>query len=984
MKGIPEKKYINFGFLLALLILVAVNIVIYLNIRFHFEDEITINKSLKILEKSEKLYASIVESETNRRGYLITNNNEFLDAYYPSIKSTDSVFNDLKIYITNSNEKLQLDTLQLFILSRRNLLDEAIKLQDEKDKNPNLQIEIVRKEKLTLERIKKLIESIQKNENNVINARLTEAERSSNYTLLHLIIGNIIAFTLLILAIFLLNRSVNRGRTAEISLEESRNWLATTLESIGDAVIVTSKIGEILFINKKAEELTGWMSAEAKGMVIDHVFNIYNHDTGRKTMDLVQEVVKSGNVINIEDNTILIQKNNEEIPIDDSAAPIINNENEIIGVVMVFRNIAERKKAENELLNSQKFIKRIAESIPAILYIYNLNGPQMTFANFKIAELLGYSPAEILSDKKSFFEEFIHPDDYRKLRNNLSRYLEIKDNEIIDFEYRIKNADGKYRWFRSHEVVFSRDTKGKPVEILGSAFDITTRKQLEQELHKYSSHLEELVDMRTGEIKAANNKLKEEINERAKAESIIIDAEEKFRTLVESALVGIYILDGDKYIYVNPKYEEIFGYNRGEMTGMSTWKIVAKDNQDFVLENIRKRIDNEIKTIQYVFKGITKQGKEIYVEVKGSTMLYDKKTAIIGTLQDITEKRHAEEMLMQQGEFLRTVIDTDPNFLFAKDWDGKFTMVNKAVAANYGTTAEDLIGKTDANFNNNTEELENFLAADREVISGKKPIFIPEEKVTNSVTGETKWYQTIKVPLKRSNGNIQVLGVSADITARKLAEEITQRSLKEKELLLKEIHHRVKNNLQIIISLLKLQSKFVIDPNDADIFNKSRSRVETMALIHEKLYKSQDISHIDLNSYLKELVNQLIKAYKIGASKVEFYLNAETIYVTIDTAIPCGLIVNELINNILKHAFPDGYNGKIELNLHRYNDNLLLEVSDNGVGIPGNVEFDNNDTLGMQLIDTLVKQLDGDIEVNKDNGTCFKILFKELKYKERI
>lgn len=1062
------------------------------------------------MQTSEELYASIIEAETNRRGYLITSNEEFLKQYYPSLKSIDSSYSMLKSFTTELDEKYTLDTLQQLIFNRKDLLEESLELQEKKAKDYKAQIEFTQKGKITVDKIKKLIEYIQEKEKASINLRLIESDRSASYTITNLIIGNLFAFSLLIFAVVLLNRSLNKGRETELSLEESRNWLATTLESIGDAVIVTSKIGEILFINKAAEKLTGWKSQEANGLLIDHVFNIYNEDSPGVKSDPIQKVVGTGKIVYLEDNTILIAKDKTEIPIDDSAAPIINNKGELIGVVMVFRNISERKKAEKEILTNQKFIKRIADSLPSILYIYDVKSQKLTFTNYKIASILGFNPSEVDALGGKFFEKYIHPDDLLKLRNNISRYLTAKDNEILDYEYRIRNSESKYIWFRSYEVVFSRDSNGRVTEILGSAFDITIRKKLEQELQKYSGHLEELVDMRTSELKAANNKLKSEIAERARAESFIIDAEEKFRSLVENALVGIYILQDDKYVYVNPKYEEIFGYKKGEMLGLNAWDVVDDVNMEYVRDNMRRRIEKEIKTIQYTFKAKRKTGETIYVEVKGSTMMYNRKLSIIGTLQDITErikaeeelrnsrqklllhvertplaviewdmnfnvaqwnfsaekvfgwnknevigknaeiiippeaKIHvstiwnelirktggerstnenitkdgkrilcewyntplindsgevigvaslvedvterykAEEMLKLQGEFLRTVIDTDPNFVFAKDWDGKFTLVNKAVAENYNTTAEELIGKSDADFNNNTEEVAHFLNNDREVISQGKAKFIPEEVVTNTKTGETKWYQTIKVPLKSTDGSMQVLGVAADITARKLAEEITQRSLKEKELLLKEIHHRVKNNLQIIVSLLKLQSKFVFDARDLEIFNKSRSRVETMSLIHEKLYKSQDISQIDIGNYLKDLISHLLKAYSVNSVNTDFEINAENIQVTIDTAIPCGLIVNELINNILKHAFPYGYRGKIQLNLFRSGENIILEVIDNGIGLPENIELDNNDSLGMQLIDTLVKQLDGVIEVTRNAGTKFSIEFKELKYKERI
>lgn len=1112
MRKLPEKKYINTGFVIALLILITVNIVIYINISFHFEDEIVINKSLNIIQHTEVLYSKIIETETNRRGYLITGNADFLKDYYPSFKSIDSSLDILKRSVFDPDEKKLIDSLHILIYSRKELLQGSAEQRDKKSFDTKSQIEYTELGRETITRINALLNTIQEKEKAKLDLRLIEAGKSASYTLSNLVIGNILAFILLIFAVVMLNRSINRRKAAELSLEENRNWLATTLQSIGDAVIVTSKTGEILFINKAAEELTEWRSDEAKGLIIDHVFNIYNGETGKKSPDPIQMVVAQRKVINLEDNTILLTKNNNSISIDDSAAPIINESGELIGVVMIFRNITERKRIENEILNNQKFIKRIADSLPSILYIYDIRGTKLnlTYLNYKIAEILGYTSEYVQSKGLKFFEEKIHPDDIVKLRTNLNKYRNANDNEIIHYEYRIMDSNGKYKWLRSYEVVFSRGDDGKVTEILGSAFDITVRKNLEQELMKYSGHLEELVDKRTGELKAANLKLKEEIAERAKAESNIIDAEEKFRSLVENALVGIYILQDDKYIYVNPRYEELFGYQKGEMIGKNAWDIVAPGYKELVKNNISKRINKEISTIQYSFKAITRNGSEIDVEVKGSTMIYNKKISIIGTLQDITdrlkaeqelrnsrqklllhvertplgviewdmnfsvvqwnkaaekifgwsqsevlykradiiipdnakkyvnniwenlinqkggerstnenitkdkriilcewyntplisddgsvigvaslveditERVKAEEQLKQQKEFLRTVIDTDPNFVFAKDFDGKFTLVNKAVAVNYNSTPDELIGKSDADFNPSITEVEHFLKDDREVILSGKPKFIAEEIVTDIKTGEAKWYQTIKVPLKGNDGKTHVLGVAADITARKLAEEMTKKSLLEKELLLKEIHHRVKNNLQIIISLLKLQSGYVFDSRDLDIFNKSRSRIETMSMIHEKLYKSDDISRIDISTYLKDLVYHLLKAYHLNTSKIDFEMKSENIRMSIDTAIPCGLIVNELINNILKHAFPDGYTGKITLNLLRSGENINLEVIDNGIGIPDNFSLEGSDSLGFKLVDTLVKQLDGEIKVFNNNGTHFMIEFKELKYKERI
>lgn len=985
MNKFYNKKYVNTAFIIALLILLAVNLLIFLNIRFHFEDEKIITETLQTVQSTEAMYTKIVETSANRRGYIITNNPDFMENYYPALREMDSLYSHLR-FITKNNPREQalLDTIGMLIYSGKDIWEESIELQEKKLKDDKAQIEYTKKSKDVQDKIKQLTEEIKKVENSGLQNRLKEAEESANYTLSNLLIGNVIAFLLLITGIILLNRNINSRIKVEQNLEENRKLLATTLESIKDAVIVASKIGEVLFMNKAAELITGWNPEEAKGMLLDHIFNIYCEETKEKCESPITKIISQNSKTESGNYKILISKNNSAIPIDESSAPLVDYRGNIDGVVIVFRDISERRKAEKELLNSRKFIERIADSVPSIIYTYSLKGPKINYVNYKIVDFLGYQPAEAVKMGDKFFEELIHPDDMASLKKLIEKYSRAKDNEILDYEYRIINAGGEWRWFRSYDVVFTRNSEGVVTEMLGSALDVTDEKNMEEELKKYSDHLEELVTIRTSELQAANIKLRQEINERARAERSIIDAEEKFRSLVENSLVGIYIIQDDKYAYTNPKYDEIFGFRRGELLGKNVWDVVEENSKEQVKDNIRRRLENEIESIQYSFKARRKDGTAVDVEVRGTKMIYDGRVAIIGTLQDITDRKKYEDEINRQKEFLRTVIDTDPNFVFAKDWSGKFTLVNKAVAEVYGTTVDELIGKTDADFNTNKEEVESFLTADREVISSGKAKFISEEKVSNPATGEAKWYQTIKVPLKEKDGSLQVLGVSADITARKLAEEFTKRSLQEKELLLKEIHHRVKNNLQIIISLLKLQTRYVKDPKDLNIFNSSRSRVETMSLIHEKLYKSRDISDIDLGGYLKDLVSHILKAYNVNHEEISFSLTSDEINLSIDTAIPCGLIINELVNNILKYAFPPGYKGKIEINIKKSAEEIILVVSDNGIGIPTSFDINNSDSLGLQLVDTLIKQISGTVTTESSAGTKFTIKFKEIKYRERI
>lgn len=222
-----------------------------------------------------------------------------------------------------------------------------------------------------------------------------------------------------------------------------------------------------------------------------------------------------------------------------------------------------------------------------------------------------------------------------------------------------------------------------------------------------------------------------------------------------------------------------------------------------------------------------------------------------------------------------------------------------------------------------------------------------------------------------------------DITDRKRAEELLKDSLKEKELLLREIHHRVKNSLQIISSLLSLQAAEVDDEDIVERYRESENRIHTIALIHESLYQSTDISSVNFKNYVDILMEDMIHSYHAG-DNIKTTLKLGDYNLGIETAIPVGLIINELVSNALKHAFKDDENGEIILSLDKREDGYCLTVEDNGVGLPDEVDIDNPGSLGLQLVNALVSQLEGKIEVVKDGGTMFKISFKELVYTERF
>jgi PAS domain S-box-containing protein len=234
-----------------------------------------------------------------------------------------------------------------------------------------------------------------------------------------------------------------------------------------------------------------------------------------------------------------------------------------------------------------------------------------------------------------------------------------------------------------------------------------------------------------------------------------------------------------------------------------------------------------------------------------------------------------------------------------------------------------------------------------------------------------RWIKVNCIPQFNNGDSIpyQVYTIIEDISEQKAANDQIKNSLHEKETLLKEIHHRVKNNLQIISSLLNLQSGYLKDQETIEILRESQNRVRSMALIHERLYRSEDFSSVDFNKFLVDLTNILQSSYYNVARLVALNLNLEQIYLSIDIAIPLGLLINEIVSNSFKHAFVDKKDGKIEIEMLRKKDKIFLSIKDNGIGIPEKFNAQESETLGFKLIHSLVSQIDATIEIKKDNGT---------------
>jgi PAS domain S-box-containing protein len=339
----------------------------------------------------------------------------------------------------------------------------------------------------------------------------------------------------------------------------------------------------------------------------------------------------------------------------------------------------------------------------------------------------------------------------------------------------------------------------------------------------------------------------------------------------------------------------------------------------------------------------------------------------------ISERERAEEALQESEARYRAIVQDQTEFIWRFLPDFTLTFANEACCRFIGKSSEELIGSSLASFvpDSDRSGWEHHLAS----ISRFNPVATLEHRVMTP-SGQIRWVQWTNRAIFDDEGMLMAFqAVGRDIEDRKRAEENLKESLREKEVLLQEIHHRVKNNLQIISSLLRLQSRYVEHTPCRALFEASQDRLQSMALIHEKLYKSRNMADIDFKGYIESLGARLIAASVAPGSQISLETEIKTSPLGIDMAVPCGLISNELISNSLKHAFPGEKKGIIRVSFDTYSHEFELVISDDGVGLPENFDPENSETLGLRLVNTLVQQLQGHMKVNGAGGTEFRIRF---------
>lgn len=354
-------------------------------------------------------------------------------------------------------------------------------------------------------------------------------------------------------------------------------------------------------------------------------------------------------------------------------------------------------------------------------------------------------------------------------------------------------------------------------------------------------------------------------------------------------------------------------------------------------------------------------------------MPHEQETTLVA-VRDITERRRAEAALRESERRFRETLENVELVAVSLDTASRITFCNDFLLKLTGWQREEVLGRHwfDLFVPREPEVRALFAAA---LQKDTVPAHFENSIVTRS--GDSRWISWSNTTLRDLDGRVVgMASIGEDVTLRRQAAAELVASLRDKEVLLKEIHHRVKNNLQVISSLLNLQSRAVTDPDALELLRDSQSRVRSMALVHEKLYGSSDLARIDFAEYAQSLTAQLLRTYAQQADSVALHIQADGCWLDIDTAVPCGLILNELVSNALKHAFPGGRPGEIRVALRQAGlGRFVLQVDDDGVGLPPDLDIDHSPSLGLQLVHTLADQIGGALSVDRMAGTSFRLAF---------
>ncbi|MBI4958327.1 MAG: PAS domain S-box protein [Desulfovibrio sp.] len=597
----------------------------------------------------------------------------------------------------------------------------------------------------------------------------------------------------------------------------------------------------------------------------------------------------------------------------------------LFGRLIVKRLQTERTRAD--LAESEKRYRVLVETAKEGIWTMDASH-RTSFVNKSMADMLGYTQADMLGRP---VEDFFFPEDM-EFHAQRMQVRHAGTDEV--YERRFRHHDGSQLWTLASAKAL-KDDEGRFSGSFAMFTDITRRKQTEDALNK---------------------------------------SETMLRTVLNTIPDLIWLKDPQGvYLTCNETFERFFGAKRDAIVGKTDYDFVDKQLADFFRQNDQLAIEADCprkneETLTFHDDLYTGQFETLKAPMKDSS---GKLLGVLGIARDVTESRRIQDQLRLSERDLKAVLNNLPSMIGYWDKSLHCRLANRAYLDWFGIDQEQMVG-LHAQDLLGEDDLKTMLPYIDGVLAGDPQLF--ERSISSPAGGPPRYALVHYIPDIADDDVQGFYALVTDITSIKETELALEASLKEKEVLLKEIHHRVKNNLQIISSLLNLQEEGIHHPAALDALTVCRGRVNAMAAIHEQLYQERNLASIDAASYLKQFLPRLIAAYK-GEKNISLTFNVSSVSLLVDQAIPFGLIVNELVTNAMKHAFRGRESGTLEVSVSQANGTATLVVMDNGVGIPESVTLQTASTLGLQIITMLARQLKGEVAVESDGGTCVRLQF---------
>ncbi|QLE44524.1 PAS domain S-box protein [Nostoc sp. C052] len=609
---------------------------------------------------------------------------------------------------------------------------------------------------------------------------------------------------------------------------------------------------------------------------------------------------------------------------------VYNEAGEPIRMLGVIIDNSERKEAEAALQESEARFQAFMNNSPVLAWITDTDG-RVLYLNETYLRTFNLLPEQVIG--QSIFD--LYPAEIA--RQHFDHIQTVSQtNQVLEVLEVAPRQDGTLGEF----LVYKFPILGLSAQKLVGrvAIDITERKILEREL----ARKQKLLD-----------------------------------TFINNAPVGISILDWElRYSFINEALAEMNGIPAAAHIGKTQWEIIpnltSKLEQVFqhVLTTAEPILDLEISGETPKLPGVIRTWLASYFPIQSEA---DEPFSIGVVVVEISDRKRAEQMLELQAVITRNMAE---GICLVRATDGVFVYANPKFEQMFGYEPGELIGQHVSIVNygdeNNTPEDVNQAIRTAILQHGEATYEVHNLKKD----GTPFWCSATASIFEHPEYGSVLVAIQQDITEQKQAEEKIKASLKEKEVLLKEIHHRVKNNLGIVSSLLQMQCRRTQDSVVTAILRDSQNRIASIALVHEKLYRSQDLADIDFAQYIPDLTTHLFDSYNVSSSKIKLKIQVDNASLDIETAIPCGLIINELVSNALKYAFIGNRGGEIQVKFFQQSDRTsTLIIRDDGVGLPENFDSKKAKTLGITLVQGLVKQLRGKLEIDSQQGTQFKITF---------